>query len=64
MGLMAHPNAKHAVTPPISLEANQALGRAEEELLHKGGDPVSVMNEIQAESAPKLKKGLSYLDTP
>jgi multiple sugar transport system substrate-binding protein len=62
--LMAHPNAKPAVTTPISLELNEALGQVEEELLHKGGDPVPLLNEVQAEIAPKLKEALSYREGP
>jgi len=47
--LLAHPNAKPAVTTPISLELNEALGQVEKELLYKGGDPVPLLNEVQAE---------------
>jgi ABC-type glycerol-3-phosphate transport system substrate-binding protein len=62
--LMAHPNAKPAVTTPISLELNEAMGQVEEELLHKGGDPVELLNEVQAELAPRLKEVLSYHEEP
>jgi ABC-type glycerol-3-phosphate transport system substrate-binding protein len=64
MDLMAHPNAEHAVTTPISLELNQALGQVEEELLYRGGGPEALLNEVQAEFAPKLREGLAYHDRP
>jgi multiple sugar transport system substrate-binding protein len=64
MDLMAHPNAKPAVTTPVSSELNEALGQVEVEVLHKGGDPAPLLNEVQAEFAPKLKEGLSYHDGP
>ncbi len=62
--LLAHPNAKPAVTTPISSELNEALGQVEEELLHKGGDPVELLNEAQAEIAPRLQEALSYHGRP
>jgi multiple sugar transport system substrate-binding protein len=62
--LLAHPNAKPAVTTPISLELNEALGQGEEELLHRGGDPVQLLNGVQAEIAPKLEEALSYREGP
>jgi multiple sugar transport system substrate-binding protein len=62
--LMVHPNAKHTVTTPISLDLNEALGQVEEELLHQGGDPLPLLNELQAEFASKLKETLSYHDGP
>jgi multiple sugar transport system substrate-binding protein len=62
--LMAHPNAKPAVTTPISSELNGALGRVEAELLDKGSDPVQLLNEVQAEIAPKLKDAVVYDDRP
>ena len=61
---MTHPNARHVVTTPISLEVNEALDRAEEELLHDGGDPVSVLNEVQTELAPRLNEALAYHKRP
>jgi hypothetical protein len=62
--LMAHPNAKPALTTPISSELNEALGQVEVELLHKGGDPAPLLDEVQAEFAPKLQEALSYHDGP
>jgi multiple sugar transport system substrate-binding protein len=50
MELLAHPNAVHVTTTPIGLELNEAMGRVEAEVLHKdGGDPVLLLNEVQAE---------------
>ena len=64
MDLMAHPDAKPAVTMPVSSELNEALGQVEEEVLHKGGDPVPLLDELQAQFAPKLKEPSSYQDGP
>lgn len=64
MDLMAHPNAKHTVTTPISPELNEAMGQVEEESMHQGGDPVLLLNEVQAEFAPKVKEALSYQGRP
>jgi ABC-type glycerol-3-phosphate transport system substrate-binding protein len=58
--LMAHPNAKTVVTTPISAQLNQALGAIEEELLYEENDPVSLLKEVQAEFAPKLREALAY----
>jgi ABC-type glycerol-3-phosphate transport system substrate-binding protein len=56
LDLLAHPNARPAVTTPINLELNEALGQVEVELLHNGGDAALLLNEVQAEFAPKLKE--------
>ncbi len=56
MDLLSHPNARPAVTTPISVELNEALGRVEEKLLRRGGDPVLLLDEAQAELAPKLEE--------
>ena len=61
--LMTHPNAKPALTTPISSALNEALGEVEVEL-HKGGDPAPLLDEVQAEFAPRLKEALSYHDGP
>jgi multiple sugar transport system substrate-binding protein len=59
MDLLADPNAQPAVTTPIGWEMNEALGQVEEELLHRDGDPVLLLNEVQAELAAKLQETLS-----
>jgi hypothetical protein len=64
MDLMAHPNAKPAVTMPVSSELNEALGQVEEEVLHKEGDPAPLLDKVQAEFAPRLKEASSYQDGP
>jgi len=64
LDLMAHPDARPAVTTPVSSELNEALGQAEEEVLHKGGDPAPLLDKVQAEFAPRLKEPLSYQDGP
>jgi ABC-type glycerol-3-phosphate transport system substrate-binding protein len=64
MDLVAPPNAAHTITTPIGPELNEALGRVEAELMHQGGDPVPLLNEIQAEFAAKLEEALAYHDRP
>lgn len=64
MGLLDHPNAAHIATTSISLELNQVLSEVEKELLHEGGDPASLLNEVQAEFAPWLKGAVGYHDGP
>jgi multiple sugar transport system substrate-binding protein len=64
MDLLAHPNAKHPVTTPIGPDLNEALGQVEAELLHQGGDPVQLLNELQARFAPKLREAMAYHDKP
>jgi ABC-type glycerol-3-phosphate transport system substrate-binding protein len=55
LDLLAHPNARPAVTTPINFELNEALGQVEVELLHNGGDSAPLLHEVQVEFAPKLK---------
>jgi multiple sugar transport system substrate-binding protein len=63
MKLMTHPNARGAVTTPISPALNEALGRVEGELLHgKGGNPVPLLDEVQAELSSKLHDVLVQSD--
>ena len=64
LDLMAHPNAKPAVTTPISSELNEALDKIEAELLNKGGDPVPLLDEVQAELATQGKEALADYDRP
>jgi ABC-type glycerol-3-phosphate transport system substrate-binding protein len=64
MDLMAHPSARPAVTTPISPELNEALGQVEEKLLHQGGETLPLLNEVQAELAPKLEGAMAYHDRP
>jgi ABC-type glycerol-3-phosphate transport system substrate-binding protein len=56
LDLLAHPNARPAVTTPINLEINEALGQVEVELLLNGGDTALLLNEVQAKFAPELKE--------
>ncbi len=59
MDLMADPNATFVITTPISLELNDALGQVEEKVLHTGADPTPLLNDVQAEFAPKLAEALN-----
>jgi multiple sugar transport system substrate-binding protein len=52
--LMASENAYAVITTPRSLELNDALGTAEEEILHAGGDPKTLLDAIQAEYEGKI----------
>ncbi len=56
--LMASENAFAILTSPISLELNEALGLAEEEILHAGADPKPKLDQIQADFEPKFKEAL------
>jgi multiple sugar transport system substrate-binding protein len=56
--LLAHSNAMHAISMPISPELNEALGQVEDEVLHNGGDPVGLLNEVQSEFASRLREAL------
>ena len=59
---MAHPNAGYIASTPISPALNEALGQVEEASLHQGGDPLPLLDEVQAELAPRLKEALAYHD--
>lgn len=59
LDLMASPNAYPGITSPISMELNNRLGAAEEEILHAGADPKPLLDEIQAEFEPKLQEAFS-----
>jgi multiple sugar transport system substrate-binding protein len=58
MDLMAHPNASHIITTPISLEFNDAYGVVLEKAVHNGEDPEPLLNQLQEEFAPKLEEAL------
>ena len=62
MDLLAHPNAGYIASTPISPALNEALGQVEEASLHQGGDPLPLLDEVQAELAPRLKEALAYHD--
>jgi multiple sugar transport system substrate-binding protein len=57
--LMSSDNAYAVITTPLSLELNDALGTAEEEILHAGGDPKTLLDGIQAEFEPKFEEVMS-----
>jgi multiple sugar transport system substrate-binding protein len=52
--LMSSSNAFAVITTPLSLELNDALGSAEEEILHTGAEPLPLLEAIQTEFEPKL----------
>lgn len=56
--MMNNPNATYIITTPISLEINDAMSAAEEQVLYKGADPKEQLDAVQAEFAPKLKEAL------
>ena len=62
--LLAHANAKPAVTTPISLDLNETMGQVEAEVLQKGVDPVPALDEAQARLAARLKEALAHQDSP
>jgi multiple sugar transport system substrate-binding protein len=58
MDLMASPNATHIITTPISLEFNDAYATVFEQVVHTGADPKPLLDQLQAEFAPKLEEAL------
>jgi multiple sugar transport system substrate-binding protein len=56
--LMASPNAYAIITTPITLELSDAMGQAEEKILHTGADPKTELDAVQAEFAQQLKDSL------
>jgi ABC-type glycerol-3-phosphate transport system substrate-binding protein len=60
MDLLAHPGAGYIVSTPISPALNEALGQVEEASLHQGGDLLPLLDEVQADLAPRLKEALAY----
>lgn len=56
--LMGSANAQWVITTPISLEFNDALGQIEEQVLHTAADPIPLLDDLQAEFAPKLAEAL------
>ena len=60
LDLMTHPNAGHMVTTPITSDLNEALGEVEREALRNGGHPALLLDEVQAELAPRLMEVLAY----
>jgi len=56
--LMASPNATYIITTPISLELNDAYGLVFEQAVHNGEDPKPLLDQLQADFAPKLADAL------
>ncbi|MGZ9164710.1 MAG: hypothetical protein ACXW4U_05995, partial [Anaerolineales bacterium] len=56
--LMASPNASYIISTPISLEFNDAYGLVFEQAVHTGADPKPLLDQLQAEFAPKLEEAL------
>ena len=53
--LAASPNVFPLITTQFSLEINDAMGTASEEILHTGADPKTALDKIQAEHEGKFK---------
>ncbi len=56
--LMASPNATYIITTPITLELTEAYGLVFEQVVHTGADPKPLLDQLQAEFAPKLEEAL------
>ncbi len=56
--LMASPNATYIITTPITLELTDAYGLVFEQVVHTGTDPKPLLDDLQAEFAPKLVEAL------
>lgn len=59
MDLMASPNAHYIITTPISVELNDEIYRIEEQVLHAGADPLTLLEAAQEEYSPKLEEALT-----
>ena len=64
LDLMAQANAKPAVTTAMTQELSEALDRIEEEVLHQGGDPVLLLDQLQAGLESQKKEALSFQARP
>jgi maltose-binding protein MalE len=65
MDLVASPNSSSIMSTRNSGEVNQALAQAERDLLHEtGGDPVSVLSNIQTKFVSELQSSLDSQETP
>ncbi len=56
--LISSPNATNVINTPISLEFNDAYGVVLEKAVHNGEDPEPLLDQLQAEFAPKLEAAL------
>lgn len=60
LDLIASHNTGSIASTPINLELNTHLAKVEKEILHTGGgDPVRMLDELQAEYGPELHETLS-----
>jgi multiple sugar transport system substrate-binding protein len=60
LDLLGGPGATRSVPTPVGAALNRALGEVEAEVLHAGGDPAALLDELQVELAPKLEEALAY----
>ena len=64
MDLMASPNSSLIMSTRNSGEVNQALAEVERDLLHEtGGDPASLLSNIQTEFVSESQVSLDYQET-
>jgi hypothetical protein len=48
----------------LNPELRAALGQVEDQVLHHNGDPVSLLDGLQAEFEPELREALSLQSGP
>ena len=61
LDMMFTKNAYAYITTPLSLELSDAMGQAEERILHTGTDPKTELDAVQAEFESKLKDALDSI---
>jgi multiple sugar transport system substrate-binding protein len=64
LDLLGHPNAAGSVTTSFSPELNAALGQVEDQVLCNDGDPVLLLDGLQAEFERELGKALALQSKP
>ena len=65
MDLVASPNSSSVISTQNSTEVNQALAQAERDLLHEtGGDPASLLSNIQTKFVSESQGTLDNQETP
>ena len=64
LDLLGQPHAAGAVTMSLSPELNAALGQVEDQVLRNNGDPVSLLDGVQAEFERELREALALQSGP
>ena len=62
--LMTSPNTTGIITTPITFELSKPSAPIEEQVLHTGADPETLLKEAQAKFAPMLEEALKNVNCP